>query len=311
MAARERPWREVLTQDELDELLRTNDWRGWCSIALNWGIVAGALALVAAWPNLLTVLLAIALVGARQLGFAVLMHEAAHQALFRDRRLNDWAGNWLCAYPIWADLHPYRRYHLQHHAKNWTAEDPDLDLATKYPVTRASMQRKIWRDLSGQVGWKRAKAVIQRDLTGGFRGKTSDGTAPGWHNLRGVIVTNGILLGVLALLGHPALYLVWVVAWFTVNSLVTRIRSIAEHAMVPDPGDELRNTRTTLARAWERLFVAPNRVNFHLEHHLLMTVPLYNLPRLHRLLRDRGALDGALVTRGYAPILKSAASKAA
>ena len=69
--------------------------------------------------------------------------------------------------------------------------------------------------------------------------------------------------------------------------------------------------RTTLARAWERLFVAPNRVNFHLEHHLLMTVPLYNLPRLHRLLRDRGALDGALVTRGYAPILKSAASKAA
>ena len=33
-------------------------------------------------------------------------------------------------------------------------------------------------------------------------------------------------------------------------------------------------------------------MNFHLEHHLLMTVPLYNLPRMHRLLKERGALDG-------------------
>ncbi len=309
MPASGRPWREALSQEELAELLRTNDWRGWCSIALDWGVVAGAMALVAVRPNPLTVLLAIALIGARQLGFAVLMHEAAHHTLFRSRRLNDWAGNWLCAYPIWADLHPYRRYHLQHHAKNWTQDDPDLDLATKFPVTRDSMRRKIWRDLSGQVGWKRAKAVLKRDLTGGFRGKTAAGTTPGWHNLRGVFVTNAILLGILAALGHPELYLLWVVAWFTVNSLVTRIRSIAEHAMAPDPSDELRNTRTTLARRWERIFVAPNRVNFHLEHHLLMTVPLYNLPRLHRMLRERGALGGALVSRGYWPILEEAASK--
>ena len=311
MPANARVWREALSQQDLNELLRTNNWRGGLSIALDWGIVAGAMALVAVRPNPLTVLLAVALIGARQLGFAVLMHEAAHHTLFRNRRLNDWAGNWLCAYPIWSDLGPYRRYHLQHHAKNWTPDDPDLDLATKFPVTRDSMRRKIWRDLSGQVGWKRAKVTLRRDLTGRSRGKTESRAAPGWRNLRGVIVTNGVLLGILAALGHPELYLLWVVAWFTVNSLVTRIRSIAEHAMVPDPGDELRNTRTTLARVWERLFVAPNRVNFHLEHHLLMTVPFYNLPRLHRLLRDRGALDAALVTRGYGPVLRAAASKPA
>ena len=52
--------------------------------------------------------------------------------------------------------------------------------------------------------------------------------------------------------------------------------------MMPDPADDLRNTRTTLARWWERLLIAPNRVNYHLEHHLLMTVPHYNLPRMHR-----------------------------
>jgi fatty acid desaturase len=39
-----------------------------------------------------------------------------------------------------------------------------------------------------------------------------------------------------------------------------------------------------------------------------MTVPHYNLPRLHRLLRERGALDGGCVERSYLSILRRAAS---
>jgi fatty acid desaturase len=313
-------WREALSREEIQELLATNDWRGWLSVATDWGLVAAAMAAVAWAPNPLTILLALFVIGARQLGLAVLMHEAAHHTLFRSRRLNDFVGNWLCAYPIWADLRPYRPYHLRHHAKNWTAEDPDLDLATKYPVDAASMRRKIWRDLSGQVGWKRAKAVLRRDLgrsagkTARARsvsfGKTADPGSPGWRNLRGVVITNAALLGVLALLGRPELYLLWAIAWLTTYSLVTRIRAIAEHSMAPDVGDELRNTRTTRARWWERLLIAPNHVNYHLEHHLLMTVPLYRLPRMHRLLRERGVLDGALVADGYLEVLTRAASKA-
>ena len=274
--------------------------------------------LVALHPNLVTILLALFVIGTRQLGMAVLMHEGSHGILMANRGLNDFASNWLCAYPVWLDVHPYRQYHLQHHAKNWTDDDPDLDLASKFPVSAASMRRKIWRDLSGQVGWKRARAILRRDLKGAFSksrestsisfGKTAREGGPSWRNLGGVTLTNGLLLGLLAALGRPELYLLWVVAWFTTNSLVTRIRSIAEHNMVPDPTDELNNSRTTLANAWERLFIAPNRVNYHLEHHLLMTVPWYNLPRMHRLLKERGALEGALVETGYAGVLKRAAS---
>jgi fatty acid desaturase len=325
-AASARDWRACLSADERRALLETNNWRGWLSIGLDWGLVFAAMALVSVSPGgwkLLSIPLALALIGARQLGFAVLMHEAAHHTLFRNRALNDWAGNWLCSYPVWADLHPYRRYHLRHHAKNWTREDPDLDLANKYPVSSKSMRRKIRRDLSGEVGLKRARAILARDVSGS-RGKTSRvGPATGlpagaanaspeavvgWRNLRGVALTNVALFALLAAVGQPALYLLWVVAWFTTNSLATRIRSIAEHNMVPDPLDELRNSRTTIASWWERLFIAPNRVNYHLEHHLLMTVPLFQLPKLHRLLYERGALAGALVERGYADLLRRAAS---
>jgi fatty acid desaturase len=82
-----------------------------------------------------------------------------------------------------------------------------------------------------------------------------------------------------------------------------RIRSIAEHAMTGHAADPLANTRTVLAGPWERIFIAPNRVNYHLEHHLLMTVPHHNLPRLHEQLRSRGLLEGACVVQSYIEVL--------
>ena len=299
-----------LTRDEIKELLTFHDWRSWCSIAVDWGLIGASFALVAWAPNPLTIVLAIFVIGARQLGLAVLMHEAAHRTLLRDRRWNDVVGNWICAYPIWSDLHPYRPYHLRHHAKNWTEADPDLPLASPFPVTPASMRRKVIRDLSGQTGWKRLKATLRRDL-GLSQGRSKRNFDAGIEALQGGALTNVVLLGLLAAFGHPALYLLWVGAWLTTYSLAMRIRSIAEHAMVPDPGDDMNNTRTTLARWWERLLLAPNRVNFHLEHHLVMAMPHYSLPRLHRLLRERGVLDGACVARGYGDVLRLAASAAA
>ena len=282
-------------------------WRSWISLAVNWGLIAAAFAMVAHFPNPLTIIAALFIIGARQLGMAIIMHEAAHRTLFPNRAVNDWVGNWLAAYPIWLDTRPYRTYHLQHHSKTWTKEDPDLSLATPFPVTRASMRRKVWRDLSGQTGWKRAKATLYRDL-GMSRGKVQRRSGFGWSALHGVVITNVALLAVLAALGHPALYLLWIGAWMTTYSLCMRIRSIAEHAMIGDPGDQLRNTRTTLASWWERFLLAPNRVNYHLEHHLFMTVPHYNLPRLHALLKERRVLDTACIEHGYLNVMRLAAS---
>lgn len=298
-------WHARFTRDEIQELLAVESWRGWVSIATNWTIIAASFALVAAWPNPLTIVAALFLIGARQLGLAILMHEAAHRSLLRDKNWNDWAGNWLCAYPVWTDVFAYRPYHLQHHAKNWTKDDPDIGLVLPFPITKESLRRKMTRDLTGQTGRKFLRASWKRSIA-----RWRAGDANGRRAFIGFAVTNLLLLAVLTAFGHPLLYLLWAASWLTVNTLVTRIRSIAEHAMASDPADPLRNTRTTLATWWERLLLAPNRVNYHLEHHLLMTVPHYKLPRLHRMLAERGLLDGALVTKGYRAVLERAASKA-
>jgi fatty acid desaturase len=309
-------WRRLLTFGERKALLTIDPWRSAWTVGVNWFLVFVAMALVAGWPNPLTIVAALFVIGARQLGMAVVMHEAAHRTLFKPRWLNDWVGNWLAAYPVWTDLGPYRNYHLKHHAHTWTVEDPDLGLATPFPVTPASFRRKVWRDLSGQTGIKQAVLVLRRDLgRGATRNQRDFGLSGGaradvgWRKVAPVAITNVVLLGVLTAAGHPAIYLLWVVAWLTTYRLLTRIRAIAEHSMVTDPADPLQNTRTTLASWWERLLVAPNRVGFHLEHHLMMTVPHHNLPRFHRMLAERGALADANVVRGYRQVLRMATSR--
>jgi fatty acid desaturase len=298
-------WRSALTREEVERLLQMNDLRSWASIAINWGVVFASFAWVALWPHPVSIVVALFVIGARQLGFAVLMHEASHRSLFRNRTVNDLAGNWLCAYPIWSDLYPYRPYHLKHHAKTGGPEDPDIGLVRPFPITAASLRRKIWRDLSGQTGRKFAKGAWRRTF-GSYR---EDPIAR--RATQGVVVTNAALLAILWAFGRPDLYLLWPVAWLTTHTLVTRIRSIAEHALTPDPNDPLGNTRTTVASWWERLVLAPNRVNYHLEHHLLMTVPHYNLPRMHRLLRERGVFEHACIEHGYLKVLQRAASRRA
>jgi len=105
---------------------------------------------------------------------------------------------------------------------------------------------------------------------------------------------------------YPLLWLVPLLTWMMV---ITRIRNIAEHAVVPDSQDPLRNTRTTHAGFLERLFIAPYYVNYHLEHHLLFYVPCYNLPTVHRLLSQSRHAGRMEVQPSYLAVLRLATAK--
>lgn len=306
-------WLDQFTTDEIRELRAIREHRAWLTLFVNYGLIAASMALVALFPNLLTIVLALFIIGARQLGLAVVMHESAHYTLFKNRTFNDFVGNWLAGYPIYLSANMYRAHHLAHHAKTWTDADPDLALAKAFPVSKASMARKIMRDLLGITGLKKliGTTYLVVKVIGGE--EVDSGTLPMRMSRRpairmlvGTVLTNLILFEVLWALGHPLLYLLWFGAWMTTNNLVARIRSIAEHAVVPDPTDPMGQTRTVRAGWLERLLIAPNCVQYHLEHHLVMTVPHYNLPKFHEMMRERGLLEGACVADNYAQVLRAA-----
>jgi len=115
---------DLLTISELQDLRRRSARRGAWLVLHAWAVVAGAALLYTVWPSALTFMVAVVVIGGRQLGLAVLMHEASHWLLFPGQSANNRVGSWLCAAPIWTDLPTYRRRHHLHHRHTQQPDDP-------------------------------------------------------------------------------------------------------------------------------------------------------------------------------------------
>ena len=308
-----------LSREERKALHQKNDWRAAFEIAAHWLLITAAFALVYFWPNIFTVIVSLFILGGQQLACAILMHDTGHYAVFKNKKANELIGQWLGAYPIFQDTKKYREYHYHHHVNTGTAEDPDLLLTRGYPTSRRSMFRKFFRDLTGQTGVKTFIALIMMQLgfleynIGGKIVRVPQKGRPWptffkvfYKNMKGPILSNIILFLLLYMFASPYLYLLWVGAYFTTFQFSLRIRSIAEHSIVEDESDPYKNTRTTYANWLEKILFAPYHVNYHAEHHMLMSVPPYNLPKMHQLLLKRGFYEKGVLEKNYWQVLKLA-----
>ena len=313
VAARVDP-RTYFTPEEWAPLSARSSWMGlalvahcWATIGMMWAMTIAAVHFFGPL-GLLSLIVAVPVIGGRQLGLGILQHDAAHGALHPNAKFGDWVSNYICLNGVEA----YRKYHLQHHKFAQQAQDPDLGLSAPFPITRTSLRRKIVRDLTGQTWFK------QR--FGDF-GKKLKARKPGepvlpliWAEIvkqRRWLLVNATVILVTSLLGYWwAWFALWLLPRATWQMMITRFRNIAEHALVaknePDP---LRHARSTHANWFERIIIAPYWVNYHCEHHMFMHVPCWRLPKVQRLLREKGVLPGMLTAPGYLTVLAAAASK--
>ena len=294
---------DYLTKDDITRFTAKSDFHAWRLVLGNWLFIAIVFALVAAYPNPLTILLAMVFLAGRQLGLSVLMHEAGHRTLFRTPGLNDVVGQWLCAAPVFSNLPAYAKGHLEHHRKAGTHDDPDLPNYAAYPVSSESFRRKVFRDLTGQTGFKLLSAIA-RGASGIISTQKRESAWPFIQEL----IAQLALFTVLYAFGIGWAYLVWLGAFLTFFMLIIRVRQIAEHAAVPDlyDRDPRKNTRTVDAPWWQKLVFAPNGVNYHMEHHFMASVPCYRLRALREHLRSQHALDNVPAFSGYGQLLKHA-----
>ena len=210
----------------------------------------------------------------------ILHHEAAHRVLFSNRRLNDLIGIILVGWLTFGTGgHGYRVGHMNHHRDEFGPKEPDFGLYARYPITSASMRRKHRRDLTGVSAFRIIRPRFQRLGQVHHRRLT-------YRFLAG----QALVLAAFWASGHPWLYLLlWVLPWATLYQGLNRIRAIAEHGGMTRSGDRRRTTHHVHQSLAARMVMVPFSVGYHLAHHVDMTVPYRNLPRLHR----------ALVADGY------------
>ncbi len=311
-------FRQLLSNADIKPFTVKSDWQAWAMLINNWGLIALAFTLPALWLNPLTVIVSLLLLGNRQLGLAVLMHECAHNSFFKTRWLNPVIGHWLCGAPLMVNIAGYRSYHLRHHRDAGTCKDPDYSNYKNYPVSKASFRRKVLRDLLGITGVKTLYAltlmnadILDYDLSYRSANKNKRPTLAAvisslYHHLYATVIIHFCLWLLLFSSGHGWLYLLWPIANITTYAIISRIRNAAEHAAVPNllDADPRLHARTTIPRWWERLLIAPNFVNYHLEHHWVASVPNYRLRSFHHFLKQKGLLDNVFIAQGYGDVLR-------
>jgi fatty acid desaturase len=283
------------------ELRRIASVRNVGSVALCWIQALGVIA-VAAWighPAAYAV--AIVVQGASFARLAILGHEAAHKLLFRNKPANDVVGRWLLSYPAFVPFEAYRRSHFAHHKEEFGPNEPDMNLYEGYPITRASLRRKLWRDARGTSGWKSLKPLLLA-----LKSSTARPFATR------ILAAQLVLLALFTAVGRPELYLVlWLLPWMTSWRVINRLRAIAEHGGMrrsPDRRETTHHVRQTwLARFW----MVPFNTGWHLAHHVDMGVPWRNLPKLHAELVAAGWVTPDLEYPTYRALWRSLSSRPA
>ena len=339
--------RQIFGAEDWKAITAVSGRRGIWLVVHCWLIVSlAAFGGAAAWDyhwfaGLVVTPIVLAVLGGRQLGLAILMHDGAHGLLHPNRKLNNWLGEWPSGASVGSDLQSYRAYHLTHHRFTQQPEDPDLGLSAPFPTSRASLWRKVVRDLTGQTFFKQRssqfrmaaiglRAILEgkptelakRSTVAGtpFNKQEQSRTGLGPPNAAGIAVAKtvgrfltvqAILLAVSLLLWGWMPYLLWFAALATTFQLFLRVRNIAEHACTTTGSeDPFTHARTTYANMLERTTVAPYWVNFHSEHHLFMGVPCYHLPRAHALLGDGGYHPRMTITNSYLDMMQQVLIKA-
>lgn len=257
----------------------------------------GVLAVAVIVDNLVVRIIAFLLMGRAHAQFLSLMHEAAHRLLFSNKRVNDFVGNWLLGYPSFTSTPAYRRVHMAHHREEFGPDEPDVPLYANYPVSPASLRRKLMRDAFGITGAKLFRAQLRGLRAPDERVRRTQQKI--W-SMQIALLVAGIVTGAWWL--YP---LFWLLPNMTVWRVINRLRSIAEHGGMTSGIDRRMSTHAVRQRLVARFFLVPYNIGFHTAHHVDAGIPFRNLPDYTRRLRAAGYISPSREFTSYPRIWRA------
>jgi fatty acid desaturase len=292
------------------ELSKVNGYRTTAYLALQWTAMIVTFIVAARVHHPIGYVLAAIIIASRMQALGVLLHDAAHYLLYKNRTVNDVVSDLFVAFPLGLSTTLYRKTHFRHHRYTNTDEDQDLAAMQEeaewytWPKSRLGLWTTLLRSTFGLnflKGW-----ILYKHW------------AP-WNNFRSPDFPRRCrilyLISIVSVYSCFAFALkmntvttvclmaIYTLSGITILNFTNRLRTTAEH-LGTDGDHELNQTRTVLPNWIERIFIAPYGVSYHLEHHLFPSVPGYQLPKLHRtLMQDDEFRTKAHITKGYMGVI--------
>lgn len=218
-------------------------------------------------------------------GYAGLGHEVFHRKVFSNKKLNQWLFYW-CSAITWNNSRFFAKSHLYHHAH--TFEDNDFeatsetswrgfDLLLYLLIDFRLMVRRIRYTLVNAAGYYPDFTLIEdKEITRAAQ--------------RTLLLNLLILILVYSVSQSALLTLAIGLSPFT-GTLLNKVLAKSQHHGLASESKKgpLSHSRTIpLPKLLSFLYA---NMNYHAEHHLLPSVPYYNLPDLHLTLTEHEAIQ--------------------
>lgn len=287
-----------LSNEQLRALSRLRPWISNLCIFLEWTIILGTIWFCSANFCVWTVLLGNFIISTRQHALFILSHEAIHWRLHKNAVINDFVSDFFCLWPKFASTAGGRKIHGPHHVhlggpddanrRLWNTHTPEgkRNPEWKYPKPSSKFFYDFLVRMAGPTG------------TGWVLGYV-EGMTPFFANISVNLVIYWASMATLFSIFHlwREFCWFWLLPFCTLHIAIMYFRIALEHHGLPKP----HLVRITVVKNpfwW--FFFMPYHVGLHLEHHTYPSIPFYNLPAAHELLKTHPDYSSkAYVSHGF------------
>lgn len=267
-------------KDNLSSLRRTNSIKSIISIGTDWSLIVASFYLIQ--YSLMLSPIALLIIGSRQRALSNLTHDASHVNLFKNRKINDFISNLLCALPMFETVEHYRKSHTKHHQH---LGDINLDPDSKSHLNYGYNDSLPWK---GDPLKNYLKITLNKDaLKSSFLGSLLNLNLKGtlfvilwWIGIGSLIGTLSSATTLLSILG------IWLLTKLTTYHAIRIFAEFLDHSGLKQK-DVISFTRNLPHDGLFRFITHPNSDTFHIVHHLYPKIPHYNLARADKVLSQR------------------------
>ena len=274
----------MLSPEELKSLSKMSKIRPIFDIVLCWSLIIGSLYLC--HLSYYFIPMALIVIATRLHALTIIMHDASHYLISKNKVLNDIISNIFCSFPLQISTEVYRKTHNDHHRFTQTQKDPNYVImqtenSWHYPKPKEEVKKIMLKDLF-LLNIKEHMIILKMwQIIPNFN------KASRLEKLLFPAFLIGLLFGVYYYQLWSEFIILQASALF-INPFA-RMRAMSEHVHAPAQGQatvyKLQETPTINANWLERFIISPLNTNRHLEHHLYPSIPYYNLEKAHALIK--------------------------
>lgn len=270
-------------KSQLIELTKLDNWHGLLAL-LEDSILILTSILITSQITWFFYPIALLVIGSRQRALTTILHDSAHGILAKNKSLNCVLGTFCSGYLIFQQMIPYKKSHCHGHHSH--LGDPKLDPDFKFYLEEGLYYAQSPRDFLVKHIIKplllfKVPQYIFYLVKYRLFGKGGD--------LYETIIMLAYLFTIVSAsvwFGFwDELILLWLVPYITVFQVLGYFIEVSEHyPMVGNNTVDLYMTRNRFSPWYEAFFTSIHRENFHLIHHLMPSIPFWNLAKAHKIL---------------------------